>query len=214
MAVALLSKTKTPAPFVVPPLAEVNPELARLQRKKTELQLERRRLADELQSLAAEQRSGGAISDNAVETLIGSPDGSVPAPEDAPGHAPRRAELRRLLRDLDRALIEIDRRIAAQRPKASATIMGNGAGTAYRSRVCAVCEALLLLHDAHRSLRALTEDLNDAGVGWTSHVPVLLPTFLGDPKDFYSRPGFFLREAAAAGYLDEAELPQEFRAPK
>ena len=206
----LLNGKKPSAAFAIPSHFDNSPEYSRLAHKKAELQTARRRLELEQDSLSVEigTKSDGLSSRVAKLIGVGTDEGTITSPE--PERKARHAEIGGLVRDIIAAIAEVDRRLGREAAKSSKIICGN-VRAEYDRHVGGVIDAMLALHEANLAYRDFATELNDSDISWTSYLPVLLPTFLGHPRDRHSRLGYYLREAKSAGFITEDQIPPELR---
>lgn len=209
----LNGKKPSAAAFAIPSHFDNSPEYARLARKKVELQTEQRRLSLEKDSLAIEINTKSDGIDSRVAKLIGGGASEGETASLLPDRKARCAEIGGLIRDIVAAIAEVDRRLGVEAAKSSKIICGN-VKAEYDRRVGVVIDAMLALHEANLAYRDFTTELNDSDVSWTSYLPVLLPTFLGHPRDHYSRTAMYLRECVKAGYLTDDDIPGALRMPE
>jgi chromosome segregation ATPase len=185
----------TPAPFAVPSLADVDDEYGELVRKRNDLRIRQSDLTARRRTLQAEIIAAGTAAPQlraGVAELLGEAGDSVHA---AKGEM---AKINRQLTDLEDAIKIMDKRIDAQRGKASLKVC-DAVRTEYASCVKAMCDAMRVLDEAHVEYRALTSALEDQNVAWLSLEP-MNPPWLGDATDDYRNIQLYLGQAREAGY--------------
>lgn len=79
----------------------------------------------------------------------------------------------------------------------------------HQANVEALCRKFVELVEAHETMLALTEGLDDAGVRWTSHLRPMRIAALGRASDRESMPARFLRECEEYGLLGKFFPPEE-----
>lgn len=211
-----MMKSPEPKPrqFAVPSHEDVDPEQKRLRARRVEIQLERQRLIDEGRSIT--DKISASRSDE-PDVLAGLIDGDfglkelreviVEKREDWRG---RYGELSKMVSTCDDLLRRIEQRVAARRMQSSKKIC-EALREQYDELVLAIIRPLFELHSANRAYREAIEQFFDRDVSWTSYLPVMHPTFLGHPRDKHDRLARYLKEAAAAGYIKEDDIPPELR---
>lgn len=189
---ALLKKT-SPAPFVVPTLADSDPDyrervarFAALNTSLSDLSRERRRIETELAATPAPAVRAS------VAALLG--DEQVDA---RTALRTRLDEVRRSITDHETAIELQRRRVEEARGRASTAVRAI-VKAEYGRRVAALVRALETAHEARLSLRELVDDMEADGVSWVG-LGVFEPTFLGDREDGHVQR--LAREARAAGYV-------------
>jgi hypothetical protein len=112
---------------------------------------------------------------------------------------------------LREARAELDKRISAERIRASAEIC-EWVRPAYVKAIQDMCTALIAAHHARQHYDALVSRLNDGKVAWTPSFRPMPPSLLGQPN----HQGFvasYLRMAVACGFFDIADVPADLRRP-
>ncbi|MFC3692659.1 hypothetical protein [Chenggangzhangella methanolivorans] len=199
----MFRKSKTAAPaelFVVPRLVDVDADYARLAELRSKL----------LDEQAAKKAEKGSVEDEIV---------AAPAPvrrvsaavaavlgddvDDGPVVLRNRlAEINARLRVIEDALAELDKRITDAKGRASRAVCAQ-VRDEYARRVAEICAALVEAEKANDAYMDLIDELEAEDVSWTSLTP-MQPSMLGSRRYGETRVPAYLREAAAAGYWNEA----------
>ncbi|WP_394891105.1 hypothetical protein ACG873_07220 [Mesorhizobium sp. AaZ16] len=195
-------QASAPTTFCVRTLGEALPEHEVLSKRDAEFvalvcqaEAERVRLLQvDQKSFETEQRKARVAS---LAEGIGSVDELPEEPKSLMGA--RFAEINRQTADLRSARDVLREKLTTARMKASAIIVDE-VRAEYRTRVYAVCKALIAAFQASRSLEDLKSDLNDKEVAWTSLNPVGV-------EGLHHRFAHFLQESIRCGFIDAAEVP-------
>lgn len=193
------------AEFIVPTLAEASPNYAELVARKTSL-LDAKQVAHaQLVRDEAVYRARPSQMSEKVAVLVG---------DCAPGESayPTAAKIREQqtnLAAIDQAISVIDKRLSAERGKASLVVCDQ-VREEHKRLVRDMCAKLMDLRESMLAYQTLADALNDGDVAWSPLSPSQLLA-LGHPLDPQSRLALYLREKVKDGFLDPTEVPVKIR---
>jgi hypothetical protein len=187
--------------FIVPTLAEASPNYAELVARKTSLFDAKQVAHAQLVRDEAAYRARPSQMSEKVAVLVG---------DCAPGESayPTAAKIREQqtnLAAIDQAISVIDKRLSAERGRASLMVCDQVRGE-HRRLVRDMCARLMDLRESMLAYQILADDLNDKDIAWSPLSPSQLLA-LGHPLDSQSRLAIYLRDKAKDGFLDAKEIP-------
>ena len=201
-------KKRASSPAVNIPRLEDDPDYADLLTRRTELTRRRADTQLQLDRLYHPDEAEGATSDRAARAalLLGN---SSPPTLEANGRerSDRMKQLRSDLEDLDTALEILRQRLTERRREVSRVIAETVRPT-HESNIRALALSIATTLEAYRRYRALTAQLNDHDVAWSSHLvqPASLHRILGELNDTDTPAHRFVADAIAAGIVTDSDV--------
>lgn len=202
-------------------LDAASPELAAARARRTELHLKQSALQTELNELArelatfraSEAASRRPVNHEAEQRIAALVDGVAPVAVQPP--PPHMAALEKVtkknqeLDDIKKAVEILDDRIA-QLVRTASNKVCEKVAPIYAGRIAAVARALIKLHEAHVEYDDFADTMNAERVWWGQLNP-MPPRFLDSSSDKSGHVARYLKEAAASGFIDPAEIPERLR---
>ena len=193
----------------IPTLRDVSKEVVRLEEKITQIsaqrgQIEAHRcvLMRETTDASAPAKRTKSRDDALVAAALG--ESTTVRPRDLGSEL---VDVVEKIRILDLALRMARNQLDIAKREASVLVCQQ-VSDAHESLGREIVTSLLALHRACVEYRAFTAELDSKDIEWAQLKP-MFPRFLGDPNEYYSPIGFYLRDIVEAGRLDD--VPKELR---
>lgn len=148
---------------------------------------------DEIAALLEARRTDKSRTTDAAHAYLS---GAPVPPDDKEAEEALRTRRRMLLQAVEIARAEM---VTAEHGASSE--IAEALVPVHQANIEAVCRKLVELVEAHETMLALTEALDDAGVKWTSHLRPMRIAALGRAPDCEAMPARFLRECEEFGLL-------------